>query len=207
MRVSFKWLLPVIQAVFSITLLLLWDNAPPKFMTAIGPVESDVYRYHGPGPKGVIDLREFSVDFRPNVETNLPAAPAVIPLFVALNGRTDPLETPQLLVGFGLAGIGIWFFIGRFADDALAARRQTLVPRMRILDVLFFIVVVALSLLVLAESDITSFALSLDQSAVRVASISWLIVGCTAVLCEAIWMRKGSIKPDPMRLNFHPHPH
>ncbi|MHB8216534.1 MAG: hypothetical protein ACYDDS_10690 [Candidatus Sulfotelmatobacter sp.] len=58
-----------------------------------------------------------------SVETNLPAMPVVVPSYWLLNEHIHPFKTPWRIFGFGVAGVGIWFFVGRSVDDVLAAIR------------------------------------------------------------------------------------
>jgi hypothetical protein len=180
MRLCFKVMLPVAQS--AIALALIASNRGPQFIQVIGP-RDDPYAYFAPR-----DLPTAVVRF---VETDLPAAPALVPLYVLLGGRDRPANTPWLIAAFGLAGICIWFFVGQFLDDAIAALRKRLTPRRHIADALFSAFIIASACTVSFESDIAGFALSLNESTAKAYSLCWMAVGCTALLVQMGWARKS----------------
>ena len=44
--------------------------------------------------------------------------------------------------------------------------------------------------MLLIEADIASFALSLEESTVKIAALCWLVFGCAALLTQVGWTRK-----------------
>jgi hypothetical protein len=195
MRVSFRRLLPAAQATFGIILLALWTYTLHQFASTVQlkPRSSEPDLEHA-------DTASFNKFYRVdsfasywNVETNLPAMPVFIPIYGLLSDRIPTIHqvnTAWRISGFCLAGIGIWFFIGRFVDDVLAALRGGLSPRKRIWDVLFFLYIVISSLLAFADSGVLSFLLHFDVMALRVSSMCWLALGCAALLFQVRWARK-----------------
>jgi hypothetical protein len=178
MRLRFKLVLPVAQALFAIALIA--SNRSPEFIQATGPLGST---YFAPRnlPASVIRF----------VETNLPAVPVVAPIYVLVGGRERPGNTQWLIAAFGLAGMGIWFFVGQFLDDVVAAAMKRLDPRRHVFDRLFSAFVVASACAVFVESDVASFSLSLGESVVRVDALCWIAFGCGALLVQIGWTRKA----------------
>jgi len=194
MRFSFRSLLPTVQGVFLIVLLALWTYTLRQLASTLQPTPSSpqIDLQHA-------DARSFDkfsqidgfVSYW-SVETNLPAMPVVVPFYWLLNDRIDLIhsfKTAWRILGFGFAGIGIWFYVGRFVDDALAAIRGLPIQRRRVSDVLFFAYVVASSLLAFADSQVLSFVLHFDAAALRFSSLCWLAVGCGALLLNVRWAR------------------
>ncbi|HSZ62675.1 MAG TPA: hypothetical protein VK828_12815 [Terriglobales bacterium] len=169
------------MAQAAIAIVLIVSNRGPQFIQVIGP--SDAYFAPRYLPASVVRF----------VETNLPAAPAIVPAYELLGGRDRSVNTPWLIAAFGLAGIWIWFFVGQFLDDAIAALRKRLTPRRRIVDGLFFALMIASTCIVLIESDIADFALSLQESSARAYSLPWIVVGCTALFAQVAWDRKTKV--------------
>jgi hypothetical protein len=179
MRLSFRTLLPAAQAAFAIALLLT-NSGAPKFRS-VSRCDWDPSVYCTPEiPEVVARL----------VESNLPAVPVVAPLYVWLGGPEHP-NLPSLVTLLGLAGIGIWFFVGQFLDDFVAALMKRLGPRRHIHDGLFSTFIIISSSVVFVESGLTSFALSSSQLVIRVSSLCWLVFGCTALLFQIGWSSKG----------------
>jgi hypothetical protein len=174
MRLFFRTVLPVAQAAIAIALI----TSPPKFRTVIGPVDA----YYPPPslPTGVIRFAEM----------NLPAVPIIAPLYVLSGGR-EGANTQWLIAAFGSAAIGIWFFVGQFLDDVVAAWRKRLSPRRRVPDRLFFAFVIASACLVFFEAEVASIALSLDRPLVMVAALCWAAFGWKALVAQARWARKA----------------
>jgi hypothetical protein len=195
MRVSFRWLLPAAQITFAIILLALWSYTLHQFASTIQlkPFSSEPDLEHA-------DTGSFNRLYRVDgfascwsVETNLPAMPVLIPIYRLLTDRIPAFhqfKTAWRISGFCLAGIGIWFFVGRFVDDVLAAFRGGRSPRKRIWDVLFFLYIVISSLLVFAGSEVFGFVLHFDVTALRFSSMCWLAAGCTALLLQVRWAMK-----------------
>ncbi|HSZ61728.1 MAG TPA: hypothetical protein VK828_08010 [Terriglobales bacterium] len=194
MRFSFRSLLPTIQGIFLIVLLALWTYTLRQLAPMIPPTPSlpEINLQHA-------DARSFDkfwlVDGLASywsVETNLPAMPVVVPLYWLVHNRIDvvhPFNTPWRILGFGFAGIGLWFFVGRFVDDVLASIRRQLSPRSRTLDVVFFVYVIASSLLVLADSKVLSFVLHFDAASLMISALFWLALGFAALLLQVRWVR------------------
>jgi hypothetical protein len=149
---SFRALLPVAQAVFTITLVLTSSGAP-RFRAA-SRCDWEPSAYCGPLAVPAVIGRL--------VEANLPAAPVLAASYLWL-GDPDHPNLPLLVTLFGLAGIGIWFFVGQLLDDIAAALLKHASPRRHIYDGLFSVFVVISSCVVFVESDITSFALLADK--------------------------------------------
>jgi hypothetical protein len=195
MRFSFRALLPTAQGVCLIVLLAAWTYTLRQFASStIHPMPSSSetdFQHAGAGSFDRFSLVDGFASYW-SVETNLPAMPVAVPLYWLLNEHIDlihPFKTTWRILGFGVAGVGIWFFVGRFVDDVLAAIRGNLNPRRRISDVLFFGYIVVSSLLVMADSNVLSFVLHFDAVALRVSALCWLAVGCTALLLNARWAR------------------
>jgi hypothetical protein len=191
MQVSFRRLLPVAQATLVIAFLALLIFTLHQFASTVPlkPTSSEIDLQHA-------DARRFDRFYRVDVfasywsvGTNLPATPILTPLYWILGDRSPVFRKVWRILGFGLVGIGIWFFVGRFVDDVLAAIRGQLIPRRRVSDVLFFVYIVASSLLVLADFEVFGFLLHFDAAALRVSSICWLALGCVALLAEIRWER------------------
>ena len=183
MRHIFKTALPVAQAVLAIALIASNPRAP--FMSAVNegyaePIES---------PIGVAHF----------VEANLPAVPVVVSAYVLLGGHDPSADIQELVAAFALAGIGTWFFIGRFLDDVIAALRGRLIPRRHIADGLVSAFIVASSCVVFVESEIAKFALSMEKSALAAYSLCWIVLGCTLLLAQVGWAYKAHVH----RRSFH----
>lgn len=178
MRLSFRVLLPVALAVVTIALVLT-NSGAPRFRAA-SRCEWDPSAYCGPVavPAAIGRL----------VESNLPAAPVLAVLYLWL-GDPDHPNLPLLVKLVGLAGIGIWFFVGQLLDDIAAALLKDASPSRHIYDGLFSVFVIISSCVVFFESDITSFALSSDESVIRICSLCWVLFGCTALLFQIGWSK------------------
>jgi len=176
MGFCFKAVLPVLQIVVAI--LVFTTNRNPEFTTLTGPPDA----YHEPRnlPTGVTRFAEM----------NLPAIPLVAPIYLMSGGRDRPANTTGLIAAFGLVGIGIWFFVGQFLDYLAAVLQKRRRPRRHIFDALFSGFIIASSCMLLLEANIASFALSLEESTVKVAALSWLVFGCAALLTQVSWTRK-----------------
>jgi hypothetical protein len=181
MRLSFRVLLPVAQAAFTIVLVLT-NCGEPRFRAA-SLCDWDPSGYCGPAavPAAIAQL----------VESNLPAVPVLAPSYSWLGGPDHP-NLPLLVKLFGLAGIGIWFFVGQFLDDVAAALLKHLSPRRHIYDGLFAVFIIISSCAVFVESDITSFALSSSELVIRICSLCWLVFGCTALVFQIGWSSKDA---------------
>jgi hypothetical protein len=179
MQLSFRVLLPVAQAAFAITLMLT-NSGAPRFRAA-SRCDWDPSAYCGPVavPAAIGRL----------VESNLPAVPVLAVSYFWL-GDPDHLNLALLLTLFGLAGTGIWFFVGQLLDDIAAALLRDVSPRRHIYDGLFSVFVIISSCVVFVESGITSFALSSGESVIRICSVCWLLFGCTALLFEIGWSKR-----------------
>jgi hypothetical protein len=197
MSVSFRRLLPSLQVALTIVLLTLWFYTVRQLASSIqpNPLSSEMTFRYSP-TDGVSYDRFARVDSFASywsIDTNLPALPILALLYQLLSGHTyliHVFNTAWRITAFGLAGTGIWFFVGRFVDDVLAATRGRLSPRRRTLDVLFFVFVVVSSFLVLACSQLLSPMLYFDGAALRISSIFWLAAGGTALLFETRWERR-----------------
>jgi hypothetical protein len=174
MRLGFKLVLPVAQAAFAIALIA--SPGPREFRMVVGPVGA----YHPP-PDLPIDVVRL-------VETNLPAVPVLLPLYVLRGGR-DHANTQWLIWAFGLVGTGIWFFVGHFLDDVVAALCGRLSARRHVLDRVFSAFIIISACMVLVESDVASFGLSLEQLFVRVDALCWVAVGCIPLAAQTSWAR------------------
>jgi len=181
MRLYFRVLLPVAQATFTIALLLTNCGAPQ--FRQVSRCDFDSSAYCAPPAVPAVTARF--------VELDLPAVPVLAPSYVWLGGPDHP-NLPLLVMLFGLAGIGIWFFVGQFLDDVAAALLKHVSPRRRIYDGLFFVFIIMSSCAVFVESDIASFALSSSELVIRVCSMCWLVFGCTALLLQIGWISKGT---------------
>lgn len=175
MRLRFKLVLPLAQAAFAIALMA----SPPQFRMVVGPVGA----YYPPPdlPTGVIRL----------IEANLPAVPVLAPVYVLLGGR-DRANTQWLIAAFGLAGIGIWFFVGRFLDDVVAALRKRVSPSRHVFDKLFSAFIIASACIVFVEADVASIALSLERPLVIVDALGWVTLGCIALVAQVGWAHMAS---------------
>jgi hypothetical protein len=180
MRLPFRMLLPVAQAAFTIALVLA-NYGLPRFRAA-SRCDFDPSAYCAPVavPAAIGRL----------VESNLPAVPVLAASYVWLGGPDHP-NLPLLVKLLGLAGIGIWFFVGQLLDDIAAALLKELRPRRHIYDGLFSVFVIISSCVVFVESDITSFALSSSESVIRICSLCWLSFGWTALLFQIGWRRRS----------------
>jgi hypothetical protein len=176
MRLSFRVLLPVAQAVFTLALVL--TNSGALRFRAASNCDWEPSAYCGPVavPAAIGHL----------VESNLPAGPVLAASYLWL-GDPDHPNLPLLVKLFGLAGIAIWFFVGQLLDDVVAALLKDVSPRRHIYDGLFSVFVIISSCVVFVESDITSFALSSSESVIRICSLCWLLSGCTALLFQIGW--------------------
>jgi hypothetical protein len=190
MQLSFRRLLPVAQATVVIVSLGPLTLTLHQFASTVRtePARSEIDLQRA-------DARRFDRFYRVDtfatywsVETNLPATPVIAPLLIG--DRAPFFRTAWRVLGFGLVGIGLWFFIGRFVDDVLAAGRGHVSPRRRVSDIVFFAYIVLSSLLILADSEVLSFVLHFDGSALRASSVCWLVVGCTCLLIETRWERR-----------------
>jgi len=181
MRLTFRVLLPVAQAAFTIALVLTNSGGAPRFRAArlcdwepsasCGPVAV---------PTAIARL----------VESDLPAVPVLAPSYLWIGGPDHP-NLSLLVKLFGLAGIGIWFFVGQFLDDIAACLLKDLRPKRHIYDGLFSVFIIVSSCVVFVESDITSFALSSSEWVIRVYSLCWLLFGCTALLFQIGWIKRS----------------
>src|SRR5713226_2170246 len=120
MRLSFRVLLPVAQAAFTIALVLTNSGAPrcSERFRAVSRCDWDPSAYCEPVvPAAIARL----------VESNLPVVPVLAPSYFWLGGPDHP-NLPLLVKLCGLAGIGIWFFVGQFLDDIAAALLKDLSP-------------------------------------------------------------------------------
>ena len=182
MRLLFRVLLPLVQVAITVGLLLTNCGVPPfTEASRCGFLDSSDYCPPTPIPAVVAHF----------VETNLPAVPVLAPLYDLLGGPDRP-NLPVLVTLFGLAGIGLWFFVGQFFDDAKAALLKHSVPRRRVYEGLFSVFLITSSCAVLVESEITSFALSSSQLVIRACSLCWLLFGCTALVFQISWSRKDT---------------
>jgi hypothetical protein len=191
-RFSFKWVLLAAQALLFIIMSLAWHNVPlvmpaSRVGWTEGGTSSDVTERPYVGAPCLGKL--YSV-LKWDVAANLPAAPILIPLHVLLSDNAGPFEVPFVIVGFGIIGLCLWFFIGVFLDDLLAALRKNLAPRRHILDNLVSVFIIVSSGIVFANADIASLVLPLDKALVRICSVSWLVVGCTAITLQFVWPRR-----------------
>jgi hypothetical protein len=184
MQLNFRVLLPVAQAAFAIALLLTNCGAPQFRQGSV--CDFDASAYCGPPAVPAVTARF--------VEVNLPALPVLAPSYFWLGGPDHP-NLRLLVMFFGLAGIGIWFCVGRFLDDVAAALLMHVSPRRHIYDGLVFVFIIMSSFAVFVESDIASFALSSSQLVIRVCSMCWLLFGCTALLLRIGWIGKGAGHP------------
>jgi hypothetical protein len=175
MQLGFKLVLPLAQAACVIALMA----SPPQFRMVIGPVGA----YYPPPnlPTGVVRL----------IETNLPAVPVLVPVYVLIGGR-DRANVQWLIAAFGLAGIGIWFFVGRFLDDVVAALRKRLSPGRRVFDKLFSAFIIGSACMVFVEADIACIALSLERPIVMADALCWGVLGCIALVAQVGWARIAS---------------
>ena len=143
MQVSFRRLLPLAQATVVIALLASLTVTLHQFTSTIPkPAPSEIDLQHADAGKFDRFYRVDAFASYWGVETNLPATPVLASLYWLLGEPTPVFRTAWRILGFGLVGIGIWFFIGRFVDDVLAAARGHVSPRGRVLDVVFFAYIV-----------------------------------------------------------------
>lgn len=179
MRLSFRVLLPAVQAAFTVALLL--NNCGlPSFRPATR-CDWDPSAYCEPVRIPVVVARL--------VESNLPAVPVLAPPYVWLGGPDHP--NLFLLVPLsGVVGVAIWFFVGQFLDDVAAAWLRRVSPRRHIFDGLSSVFVIISSCAVFVESDITSIALSSSELAIRICSSCWLVFGSTALVFQMCWSKK-----------------
>ena len=127
------------------------------------------------------------------VEINLPALPVLAPLYLWL-GDPDHPNLPLLLSLFGLAGIGIWFFVGQFLDHVAEALMKHRGPRWRIISYgLLFVFIIVSSCSVFIESQIIGMYLSSSELAIRIYSLCWLVFGCTALLSQICFSGKDEL--------------
>jgi hypothetical protein len=192
MRLTFRVLLPLAHVAFTAALLLM-SASQPQFQQAsrCGDFDPSAYCLPTPIPTRVACF----------VELNLPAVPILSPLYSLLGGPDHP-NLPVLIMLFGLAGIGIWFFVGQFLDDVAAAFLYHPVPRRRLYAGMFSVFLVISSCVVFVQSDITGFALSSNELVIRVCSLSWLVVGCATLLFRIGWRRRGTWRWGSAKLIF-----
>lgn len=132
-----------------------------------------------------------SEDFE--IATNLPAAGAIIPLLSArwnyAPDNHDYLHDPiWRSSGFAIAGIVVWFVVGRFVDDVIAWRETGVIPKFRIGIFLF-------SLIAAGTSTASAFELSSLNSLTNAWHAVWILVwifqGYSGVTMEIIWLLRA----------------
>jgi hypothetical protein len=197
MRLPFKWLLPAAQATVAIILLALWTYTLHRFASTVQlkPFSSSADFEHADTASYNRFARVDNFAAYWSVAANLPAMLVLVPLHQLLRDRIHSIhlfKSAWRILGFCSAGIGIWFFAGRFVDDALAVIRGRLNSRRRIGDVLFFFYIVVSSLLIFAKSEMWSFVLYFDAAALRVSSMCWLAFGCAGLLFQVYLARTRS---------------
>ena len=127
MRSHFRVLLPLAQTVFTAAVLIS-AAAQPRFRAA--------------GHCGFFDPSEFCPPIPVSslvahfVESNLPLLPVLAPFYNLLGGPDRP-NLPVLVTLLGLAGIGIWFCVGQFLDDVIAAFQNHPIPRRHLYPSIF----------------------------------------------------------------------
>jgi hypothetical protein len=181
MRLFFRVLLPAAQAAFTIASAL--NNFGVVPFRAISRCDWDPSAYCGPAVVPIAIARL--------VEANLPAVPVLALPYVWLGGPDHP-NLPLLGTLVGLLGIGIWFLIGVFLDDVAAALVEHRSPKRHIYDRLFTVFIIVSSCAIFAEADITSLALSSSELVIRICSLCWLLLGCTALFFQTGWRSKGT---------------
>ena len=179
MRPSFRVLLPAAQTALTIATALSNFAAPQFRMASLCDWDPSA-----------ICTPFFSATIVRLVEINLPALPVLAPLYLWLGDSNHP-NPPLLLLLFGLAGIGIWFFVGQFLDDVVESLRQHRGPRRRIHCALPFVFITIASCAVFIESDVVGVELSSSESAIRTYSLCWLAFGCTGLLSQICFSAKG----------------
>src|SRR6185437_9615037 len=163
-----------------INALLLTNCGVPRFKMVIGPIDSEgAYFPPEQVPSVVTDFAEW----------NLPVIPIVaLPYFYLLGGPDHP-NFSWLVVLLGIFGIGVWNYVGRFLNDLCAGSAR--MRKIGFYDGLAFMLIIFSSCLVLADADVTSFALSTSESSVRIVAICWLMVGCISLIFRLMWQSKG----------------
>ena len=187
MRLFFRLVLPVAQVLFTLALLGTDVGWRPLFGTPrfrqISRCDWDESAVCGPVvlPAGASRFAEF----------NLPAIPLFEQPYVRLGGPNHP-DLPPLVMLCGMAGIAIWFFVGRFLDDITVTLLKRPPTKRRIYDIIFWLFVIASSSIVWTESDITSSALSTKELTVEMAALLWLLFGGAALLLELRWLHAAA---------------